>query len=763
MDCSLGGNKQTEDIAGTDKSKTIPQDLTSILVITYNNLEYNKFCIESIRQYTEPDSYELIVIDNHSTDGTVEWLQGQQDIKVIINSENAGFPVGCNQGIKAAKGNNILLLNNDTIVTPNWLTNLAKCLYSASDIGAVGAVTNSCSNFQNIPCDYSSLEEMIRFARQVNHSNPDLWEDRARLVGYCMLIKAEIIKEIGLFDEVFSPGNYEDDDYCLRIRKAGYRLVLCRDTFIHHFGSVSFREQANQYNSLLEVNRQKFAAKWGLPPHLAAPYQLTQDLEARKWFTYQYEFSYYQHWIENTKRKFLSFVDQAEFSLLSGDLEKAALVVKQAADYAYHSHPGFYISLRLEQILHKVAKTLNGRVTTQLPPKNTEKRNILHVLSQGCAASSHIKTLERWICMDSESIHSIIVTLNSTTNPQSVVDAAIRSGGWYTTLDTKNLSFCQKGKALREAAAMWADVVVLHIHPHDPVAPIAFGVAGGPPVVFVNHTGQTFTIGMSTADIIADQQAVGQRITLSRRNMNNTFLLPIPLGMPEKVQDKKAAKKELGIGEDSVVFLTNATPYQLVSCGEYSFFDLIRELINRHPNIEILIVGSSELGKWTLLKSQSNSRIKVFDCQQDLNKFYSAADVYLDSLPLGSPAAALEAGAVGIPVVGLATDFAAHFSGDIAPDIVKTHCASFEELFTIIDKLVSDEVYRINQGEHLKSAILQYHHLEWQKNLNTLYSILPMTHQPAELSVVSEQNAANSDIVWAYFQCRSGISRSNFG
>ncbi|WP_371364170.1 hypothetical protein SRRS_50070 [Sporomusa rhizae] len=763
MEYSLADNKQTEDIAGTDKCKTIPQGLTSILVVTYNKLEYNKFCIESIRQYTEPDSYELIVIDNHSTDGTVEWLQGQPDIKVILNSENAGFPVGCNQGIKEAKGNNILLLNNDTIVTPNWLTNLTKCLYSASDIGAVGPVTNSCSNFQSIPCEYSSVEEMIRFARQVNNSNPELWEDRARLVGYCMLIKAEIIKEVGLFDEAFSPGNFEDDDYCLRIRKAGYRLVLCRDSFVHHFGSVSFREQANQYTSLLEVNKRKFAQKWGLPPHLAAPYQLTKDLEAGKWFRYQCEFSYYQHWIENTRRKFLSFIDQAEFSLLSGDLEKAVLVVKQAADYAYHSHPGFYISPRLELILRKVAKTLNSRVATHLPPKNMDKRNILHVLSQGCAANSHIKTLERWICMDSESIHSIIVTLNSTTNPQSVVEAAIRSGGWYTTLDTENLSLCQKGKALRDAAAMWADVVVLHIHPHDPVAPIAFGVAGGPPVVFVNHADQAFTIGMSAADIIADQRAVGQRITLSRRNINNSFLLPIPSGMPENVHDKKAAKKDLGIGEDSVVFLINATPYQLVACGEYSFLHLIKALINRYQDIEILVVGTSGVGKWTQLKRLSDKRIRVFDFQQDLNKFYSAADVFLDSVPLGSLAAALEAGALGIPVIGLATDFTEHFSGDIVPNSIKTHFPSHEELFTIIDKLVTDEVYRINEGKQLKSAILQYHHLGWQKNLNTLYSILPMTHQPTELSVVREQTATNSDIVWAYFQCRSGISRSNFG
>ena len=105
-------------------SRSKDQGLTSIVILTYNKLDYNMLCIESIRQYTEPDAYEIIVVDNNSADGTVEWLKSQQDIQLILNSENVGFPAGCNQGIKAARGDSILLLNNDTVVTPRWLDNL---------------------------------------------------------------------------------------------------------------------------------------------------------------------------------------------------------------------------------------------------------------------------------------------------------------------------------------------------------------------------------------------------------------------------------------------------------------------------------------------------------------------------------------------------------------------------------------------------------------------------------------------------------------
>lgn len=240
---------------------------TSIVILTYNKLDYTKECIGSIRKYTKPGTYELIVVDNNSTDGTVKWLKQQKDIRTILNNENMGFPKGCNQGMAQAGGDNILLLNNDVIVTHEWLNNLAKALYSSADIGAVGAVTNNCSYGQAIAVNYKSLEEMHQFARRHNISNPANWDERLKLVGFCLLIRREVVAKIGLLDEMFSPGNYEDDDYSVRMRRAGYKLVLCRDTFIHHFGSASFGDRWDEYLKLLEINRQKFAGKWGYDPN----------------------------------------------------------------------------------------------------------------------------------------------------------------------------------------------------------------------------------------------------------------------------------------------------------------------------------------------------------------------------------------------------------------------------------------------------------------------------------------------------------------
>ena len=238
-------------------------NFTSIIMLTYNQLEYTKLCIESIRKFTPKECYEIIIVDNASTDGTKEYLKQQDDLKIIFNEENKGFPKGCNQGIKISEGENILLLNNDTIVNPDWLYRLNSALYSNENIGAVGAISNSCSNGQQIPVRYENMNQMLNLANEIYYNNKGRYKYITRLVGFCYLIKKEVLNKIGLLDEIFTPGNYEDDDISLRIRQVGYELLLCEDTFIHHYGSASFNKDLNSFQSTLNINREKISLKWG--------------------------------------------------------------------------------------------------------------------------------------------------------------------------------------------------------------------------------------------------------------------------------------------------------------------------------------------------------------------------------------------------------------------------------------------------------------------------------------------------------------------
>jgi len=197
--------------------------------------------------------------------------------------------------LEIATGTELLLLNSDTVVTKNWLKNLRCALYSSPKVGAVSCVANCCPHNQMIETHYEKLEDMQDFAADYNKSNPKLWEKRTTLIGFCYLFKREVLEKVGFLDDRFSPGNYEDDDYSLRILQAGYDLLLCRDTFIHHFGKASFKknlstqdavEMAQRYNSLLERNGDLFEEKWHVPrdcwkmaPEELLPYLRQQVVE----------------------------------------------------------------------------------------------------------------------------------------------------------------------------------------------------------------------------------------------------------------------------------------------------------------------------------------------------------------------------------------------------------------------------------------------------------------------------------------------------
>ncbi|SHJ04447.1 glycosyltransferase [Propionispora hippei] len=739
--------------------------MISMIIVTFNKLDYTKLCIDSIRQHTAANSYELIVVDNGSTDGTVDWLREQPDLRVICNQDNAGFPAACNQGIRAAEGNHILLLNNDTIVTPGWLSNLSACLFSAADIGAVSAVTNSCSNFQNVPCEYSCMEELIAFARQMNHADPSLWEERERLVGYCLLVKAEVVAAVGLLDEIFSPGNFEDDDYSVRIRQAGYRMILCRDVFIHHFGSVSFKEPSIKFTTLLQTNKQKFIEKWGYDPHSRPSSQAVEDPVLKGWFAYQHDVNHFRQVIQAAYRKFSCLVSQAEFSLLTGNYEKALTLVMQAADYAHHCHPGLFASHRLEAVLRKIAGNSELRPATPLAllqHRTSGKRQVLHVLSQGYAAVGHTKVLERWMTADAGSVHSVLVTLNSDTNPPVLAAAAQRSGGWYVALDKMNASLCQRALLLRDLAAMWADLVVLHIHPHDPLPAVAFGAAGKVPVIFVNHADQGFTIGMSTADLVAEHWTSGQLISQNRRIFPRSCMLPLPLGELPEPGDKQAAKRGLGITDSQLVCLTVTQPYRVTACGEYDFIKLLRKIHGRQPETVMLVIGIAESEEWKRLREESNQCIRCAGIPADAALYYNAADIYLDSIPLGAPEEALAAGARGIPVIGLANCIAEQFDGILAADGIKTHVNTEEELLAGLDTLLTDEEYRFTVSRSLQNSVRNHCCHGWNDHLETLYSLLPAKHTPVELAPTETVTTEKQDIIWSYFQHRSGLVHSRF-
>ncbi|WP_052675737.1 glycosyltransferase family 2 protein [Paenibacillus sp. IHBB 10380] len=236
---------------------------TSIVILTYNQLHMTIHCLESIRRNT-PEDYEIIVIDNGSTDETVTYMKTQTDVILHENTENLGFGKGCNQGIECASGDQILFLNNDTIVTKHWLENMLDALYSHERVGMVGPVTNYSSGHQIIPVPYTELSGIDAFAESYCKENAGKHLEVRRLIGFCLLAKRSVLDEIGWFDEQFGLGNYEDDDLCLRAIRKGYSLLVAQDSFIHHFGHATMNQLPTEdLRTLLDKNGKKATEKWG--------------------------------------------------------------------------------------------------------------------------------------------------------------------------------------------------------------------------------------------------------------------------------------------------------------------------------------------------------------------------------------------------------------------------------------------------------------------------------------------------------------------
>lgn len=238
---------------------------TSFIILSYNLLDYTRGCIESIRKNSPESAREIVIVDNASKDGSVEWLKQQKDIILRVNAENSGFPKGCNEGVEvASKENDIFLFNNDTYLPPNALFWLRMGLYEDESHGAVGSVSNYVSNLQQLPFANPTTESLIEFAKSNNVPMAHPYETKTYLVGFALLIRRDVYNLVGDLDERFSPGNYEDTDYGLRVMQAGYKNVLCKNSFIIHYGSKSFGKQADTYANIMHANAQKFVSKWNI-------------------------------------------------------------------------------------------------------------------------------------------------------------------------------------------------------------------------------------------------------------------------------------------------------------------------------------------------------------------------------------------------------------------------------------------------------------------------------------------------------------------
>lgn len=235
----------------------------SIVVLVWNNLKVTIPCLLSIMRFTK-QPFELIIVDNGSHEPVDKWIKKNlskyDNVVYHRNEVNQGFPQGCNDGMALATGEHILLLNNDTVVTPFWLTRQVAAFVDPK-VGLVGPLSINTSRNQNIlnflPEQYTeapwkNIKQMLpwtnRFCRQNfgNHKNNSI----AVLIGLCFLIRKEVWQTVGGMDSIYGFGNCEDADYCFRTSRLGYTQFQAQDIFVDHIGSATFSASKLPYQNL---------------------------------------------------------------------------------------------------------------------------------------------------------------------------------------------------------------------------------------------------------------------------------------------------------------------------------------------------------------------------------------------------------------------------------------------------------------------------------------------------------------------------------
>ncbi|MEM3896273.1 MAG: glycosyltransferase [Archaeoglobaceae archaeon] len=237
----------------------------SIIIPIYNNIKYTMNCLKSILNNTG-GSFEVIVVNDASTDDTLKILREKvKNIKIINNETNLGFIESCNRGAKASLGKYLCFLNNDTIVTKDWLPPLVD-LIKKDFVGAVGAkLVYPDGKLQEAGGIIWKDGSGWNYGRYDDPEKPEY--NFVREVDYCsgavLMVKKDLFERIGGFSLEFKPAYYEDTDLCFNIRKFGYKVLYQpKSVVIHYEGITSGTDTRKGIKRYQEVNKQKFFEKW---------------------------------------------------------------------------------------------------------------------------------------------------------------------------------------------------------------------------------------------------------------------------------------------------------------------------------------------------------------------------------------------------------------------------------------------------------------------------------------------------------------------
>ncbi|MCM3271412.1 glycosyltransferase [Paenibacillus elgii] len=406
-----------------------------------------------------------------------------------------------------------------------------------------------------------------------------------------------------------------------------------------------------------------------------------------------------------------------------------------AGSCAWFAHPGFYMHQEIEEGLHSIGDKLDSidvNFSWCLPRNMRQGRRWLHILTAAYTTGGHTRLAQRWMTSSSDDeTHSFILLDQDAEIPQWLVTASQKTGGSYIVLPAE-MGFMEKAKVVREVSRDWADIVVLHIHPNNPLCSVAFSGKEGPPVIFVNHASLCFWYGVGVADVVLDMGIQDQKLTISQRRSKNNMILPLPLNVPDLKESTNCYKEKLGVNTNSVVMLTSAPGYKYLPYEHLNFQNTMIDILDRSHNKNVILVvlgvDSNDVN-WKEAVEKSSGRIKVMGLQKDVVPYYGAADFYLESFPFGSFTASLEAAALGKPIVSAPMPVSPYLVlGSINGKAENPD--SMENYKALVEAYIHDARFRMESGELQRKSVAATHlGTAWREKIKNIVEYMPQNHR----------------------------------
>lgn len=410
-----------------------------------------------------------------------------------------------------------------------------------------------------------------------------------------------------------------------------------------------------------------------------------------------------------------------------GDLEDAAAYLQAAARIAWLNQPGGFALPHLDDLAAQIADLAVPPWPAAARSSRSGRPRVLHVITEVYESGGHTRLAGRWIARDRKRDHTVVLTRQYHAHPAFKAELA-RSDTKLLSVGDKSTPILERARGLRAIAATF-DVVVAHIHPDDAGSVIALQPGRDrPPTLFMNHADVAPWMGADAFDVLVGFRH-SARIIEELRGIAHERCVRVPLACDPPAAappSRAAARQRLGIAGDAEIVLTVGHYGKFAPLTEHSLADAVLPLLHARPSATVIAVGPTpDQPPWNKAIPDADGRLVAAGVQADLADYYAAADVLLESYPIGGGTVVMEAALAGLPVVSyrpapLARElFWQEPIGDPDP---RLHAGSPAELAAHIALLLDDPAERTRRADALRDLTLDLHAGSgWTEQLESAY------------------------------------------